>query len=134
MEIREYTQYREEEILRLYSEAGWTAYTEDPEKLRKGFESSLIVLAAYEGDSLSGLIRAVGDGSTIIYIQDLLVRPCMQNKGVGTALLKALLDRYPQVRQKVLVTDSGSNAEKLYRSLGLSELSEKGCTGFIKID
>ena len=29
MEIREYTQYREAEILPLYAAVGWTAYTQD---------------------------------------------------------------------------------------------------------
>ena len=29
MEIRKYTEYKEEEISRLYSEVGWKAYTEN---------------------------------------------------------------------------------------------------------
>ena len=29
MEIREYTRYQEDEIFRLYSQVGWTAYTEN---------------------------------------------------------------------------------------------------------
>lgn len=29
MEIREYTEYSRDEIQRLYSQVGWTAYTED---------------------------------------------------------------------------------------------------------
>ena len=39
MEIREYKTYNEPEILRLYASVGWTAYTDQPEVLRKGFES-----------------------------------------------------------------------------------------------
>ena len=41
MEIREYKTYNELEILRLYTSVGWTAYTDQPEVLRKGFESSM---------------------------------------------------------------------------------------------
>mgnify|MGYP000546047541 CR=1 FL=1 len=41
MEIREYKTYNESEILRLYTSVGWTAYTDQPEALRKGFESSM---------------------------------------------------------------------------------------------
>ncbi len=37
MEIREYSIYDETEILRLYQSVGWTAYTDHPEVLRKGF-------------------------------------------------------------------------------------------------
>ena len=94
MEIREYTEYREEEIFRLYSEAGWTAYTENMPALRKGYQNSLLILAAYENGELSGIIRVVGDGFTIVFIQDLLVLPAQRRKGIGTKLLKAVLDRY----------------------------------------
>ena len=48
MEIREYRQYDEREILPLYASVGWTAYTDQPETLRRGFENSLLTLAAYE--------------------------------------------------------------------------------------
>ena len=62
MEIREYKTYNEPEILRLYASVGWTAYTDHPDVLRKGFENSMLTLAAYDGNQLLGIIRAVGDG------------------------------------------------------------------------
>ena len=40
--------------------------------LRAGFNNSLLVLGAYEQDELLGIIRVVGDGATIILIQDIL--------------------------------------------------------------
>ena len=106
MEIKEYKNYKEDEILPLYAAVGWRAYTENREALLRGFEHSLLVLAAYEKDKLLGILRAVGDGYTIVFIQDILVYPERQRQGVGTALLKALLDRYPQVRQIELTTDN----------------------------
>ena len=131
MEIREYTEYREEEIFRLYSEAGWTAYTENMPALRKGYQNSLLILAAYENGELSGIIRVVGDGFTIVFIQDLLVLPAQRRKGIGTKLLKAVLDRYPEVRQIELVTENTPEMSAFYRSLGFSSLSEIGCCGFM---
>ena len=59
MEIRESRTYDESEILPLYESVGWTAYTENPEVLQKGFESSMLTLAAYEEDQLLGILRAV---------------------------------------------------------------------------
>ena len=94
MTIKDYTEYKEAEILRLYAEVGWTAYTDAPDTLRKGFENSLLTLAAYEGTTLLGLVRAVGDGHTIIFVQDILVRPDYQRQGIGSALLRAVLERY----------------------------------------
>ena len=60
MEIREYGRYNEPEILRLYESVGWTAYTSHPEALRKGFEESMLTLAAYESEQLPGIIRMAG--------------------------------------------------------------------------
>ena len=132
MEIREYTEYREEEILRLYTEVGWTAYTKDMSALEQGYKHSLLVLSAYENEELLGIVRAVGDGHTIVFVQDILVFPEKQRQGVGTALLKAVLDRYPDVRQIELVTDNTPKTVACYKSLGFSELSEIGCCGFVR--
>lgn len=75
MDIREYREYKAEDVLRLYASVGWTAYTDDPAALERGFRHSLLVLAAWEDGELAGLIRAVGDGATIVFIQDILVAP-----------------------------------------------------------
>jgi len=133
MEIREYTVYNEKEILALYASVGWTAYTDHPDVLRKGFEKSLLTLAAYEGDQLLGLIRTVGDGETVIFIQDLLVYPEHQRRGVGSALVKAVLNRFSHVRQIELATDDTAKTKAFYRSCGFLPMKEIGCCGFMKI-
>lgn len=132
-EIRDYQQYHEAEIRQLYASVGWTAYTEDLAALKRGFENSLLVLGAYEQDALIGILRAVGDGETILFIQDILVFPAYQRKGVGTALMQAALNRYPSVRQIELVTDDTPVTVAFYRSLGFRMLSETGCCGFIRM-
>ena len=132
MEIREYTAYNEAEILPLYAQVGWTAYTQDPSALEQGFRHSLLVLAAYEQNALLGLIRVVGDGATVVLVQDLLVYPDRQRQGVGTALLKAVLERFSAVRQIQLVTDDTPKTIAFYRSLGFSDLASLGCRGFMK--
>lgn len=132
MEIRAYSKYNEEEILHLYTAVGWTAYTDNMPVLREGFKNSMLVLAAYDGDELLGIIRTVGDGATIVFVQDILVFPDKQRQGIGTALLKAILDRYPNVRQIELATDNTPKTLAFYKSMGFSELSEIGCCGFMK--
>ena len=132
MEIREYKIFNEAEILQLYQSVGWVAYTDHPEVLKKGFENSLLTLAAYKGDQLLGIIRTVGDGHTIVFVQDILVFPEHQRKGIGTALLKAILDRYNYVRQIELATDNTPKTIAFYKSMGFREMSEIGCCGFMK--
>lgn len=132
MEIKNYSAYNEKEILKLYSSVGWTAYTDEPQTLKQGFQNSLLVLAAYEGEELLGIIRVVGDGVTVVFIQDLLVFPEKQRNGVGTALVKAVLERYPVVRQIELTTDQTPETAAFYESLGFSEFEKIGCRGFMK--
>ena len=133
MEIKEYLSYDEKEILALYESVGWTAYTENPAALRLGFAHSLLTLAAYEGDRLLGLIRTVGDGHTIVFIQDILVHPTAQRKGIGTALVKAVLDRFPLVRQVELTTDNTAKTLAFYRSLVFSPIEELGLCGLMHL-
>ncbi len=132
MEIQEYGEFREEEIFRLYDSAGWKAYTDNMPLLAEGFRKSLLVLAAYEDGKLAGILRAVGDGCTVVFLQDLRVDPSLQRRGIGTALVKKLLDRYPDVRQIQLMTDAVPETEAFYRSLGFVPLAERGCLGFIR--
>jgi GNAT superfamily N-acetyltransferase len=132
MEIREYKDFNENEIRSLYDSVAWTAYTRDMPALEKGYRNSLLILAAYEGDQLAGIARAVGDGATIVFIQDILVKPDRQHQGIGTALLKAMLDRYANVRQIELTTDSRPETIAFYKSLGFSEFSQIGCSGFMR--
>lgn len=133
MDIREYKTYDETEILGLYASVGWTAYTEQPESLRRGFEASLLVLAAYEDGALVGLIRVVGDGQTIVFVQDILVHPSCQRRGIGTALLKEVLKRYSHVRQIELMTDDTPKTRAFYESVGFRTMASLGCCGFMRM-
>ena len=125
---------RENEILRLYEAVGWTAYLSQPERIKPAFDHSLCVLELCdEQDRLMGFVRAVGDGETILYIQDLIVDPSIQNQGWGTLLLKTMSDRYPQVRQKILLSDDVAETLSFYRRLGWQLVTELHCQALIKI-
>lgn len=131
MIINEYSNYNENEILSLYSSVGWTAYTDAPDTLRRGFENSLLIFAAYEYDRLVGLIRCVGDGETIVYIQDILVLPEYQRQGIGSALLQEVFSRFSHVRQIILSTDREERTLQFYKSLGFVPMEQIGCCGFM---
>ena len=132
MEIREYLKYNETEILNLYASVGWTAYTDCPEVLRGGFENSLLILAAYEKDQLLGIIRTVGDGCSIVFIQDILVFPEHQRKGIGSMLIQSVLERFCHVRQIELAADCTPGTVAFYKSQGFREMSEIGCCAFMR--
>jgi len=128
--IKEYAVYKEAEILGLYTSLGWTNYTDNPEMLRNAYLNSLKIYGAYVDDKLIGIIRVVGDGYSVIFIQDLLVHPEFQRKGVGTLLLKKVLCEYDSVYQKHLMTEDTEKTILFYKSLGFVDNSEIGCKAF----
>ena len=132
MVIKPYSQYNEAEILPLYKAVGWSNYYEHPHMVAGAYANSLCILAAYEETNLVGIIRAVGDGHSILFIQDILVYPEHQRRGIGTALIKALLEKYPHVYQIELATDNTDKTVSFYKSLGFRPMQDLGCCGFMK--
>ncbi|MCI1903528.1 MAG: GNAT family N-acetyltransferase [Enterococcaceae bacterium] len=111
----------QEEVLALYESIGWKFYTKDPAALLAGIKNSLAVVTAWEGDRLVGLIRAVGDGHTVLLIQDLLVDPAFQSRGIAFRLMTKVLALYAEVPQIFLATPSDRGAVKFYESCGFRE-------------
>lgn len=128
--LKEYAVYKEAEILGLYTSVGWTNYTDNPTMLRNAYLNSLKIYGAYVDDKLIGIIRVVGDGYSVIFIQDLLVHPEFQRKGVGTLLLKKVLCEYDSVYQKHLMTEDTEKTTLFYKSLGFVDNSKIGCKAF----
>ena len=133
MTIREYHDYRAEEILPLYESVGWRRYTQDSDALEKAYANSLCVLAAWEGEHLAGVVRAVGDGVSIVFIQDILVRPEYQRRGIGRALIRALMDKYPNAYQIELLTDDTEKTAAFYKNAGFQEARAFGCVSFVRM-
>lgn len=120
-----------EQILDLYNSVGWTNYTQSPDMLKQALDASLYTLYAYEGEELLGLVRAVGDGFSSVFVQDLLVKPDHQRKGIGKALMEQVLTSYSHAYQIQLATDASEKNLAFYQSLGFQELTNLACTGMI---
>lgn len=131
--IKEYTQYNENEILNLYKSVGWTNYSDKPEMLKNAYANSLKILGAYENEKLLGIIRVVGDGYSIVFIQDILILPDYQHRGIGTALIKKILEMYKNVYQKELLTDNTEKTIQFYKSVGFEMDTDIGCRAFLKV-
>ncbi len=108
----------QDEILALYNSVGWTKYTNNPENLMKAISNSTYVVTCYIGNTLIGFARAISDDSSICYIQDILVHPDHQGRGVGRKLLEKCDKRFSHVRAHVILTDDKERQKKFYESLG----------------
>lgn len=133
MEIRKYEIFHLEEIINLYQSVGWTNYLERISVLVEAYANSLCVIGAYDNEKLVGIIRAVGDGQTIVFVQDIIVLPEYQRKGIGTKLLKAVMDKYHDVYQMELLTDNTEKTKAFYRSVGFTASDDIGCVAFIRM-
>lgn len=128
-----------DEVLDLYASVGWSAYTREPARLRAALAGShrVVVARAPDGDgaALVGLARSISDGATIVYLQDILVRPAAQRTGLGRELVQTLLSAYPGLRQQVLITDTEPGQRAFYESLGLTEAHDMspGLRAFVRL-
>ena len=119
-------------VLDLYASVSWSNYTNHPRRLEQAFHQSLFVMAAYDDDEeLVGLIRAVGDGLTIVFIQDLLVCPHYQRQGIGRSLLEQTLVRFKDVYQIQLATEQSDKNLAFYQGNGFHRQEDFDCTGMI---
>lgn len=113
-----------DELVELYDAVGWTNYTADPERLHLAVARSLRVVCARDGQKLVGLARIIGDGLTIVYLQDILVAPSHQRQGLGRALMTEALRPFDDVRQQVLLTDDEPRQREFYEAMGFSEIRD----------
>jgi len=127
-----------EQLLNLYGSVGWSAYTDHPEWLQLAVEQSSYVVTEWTDDGeLIGLARGLSDGHSIFYLQDILVRPDHQGRGVGTRLLADCLARFSHVRQKVLLTDDEDAQRRLYEGAGfvrLADYEDAALNAYVRFD
>ncbi|HFI0639458.1 TPA: GNAT family N-acetyltransferase [Streptococcus suis] len=117
-------------VIDLYASVGWTNYTHRPAMLQKSLEHSLFVLAAYDGDCLVGLLRAVGDGNSIVFIQDILVLPTYQRQGIGRHLLEQTITHFSEVYQLHLLTDNTEKTRSFYEAIGFTAVDSLDCVAY----
>ena len=125
-----------EELYQLYTSVGWVAYTRDRDALATAIGNSTYVVTARDGNELIGLARGMSDDVSIFYLQDILVRPEWQHRGVGRSLLENCLTDFSHVRQKVLLTDDLPAQHRFYESIGFADtmwISNMNLHAFVQI-
>lgn len=114
------------ELVELYDAVGWMLYVADPDGLARAVDRSTYVVTARDDGELVGLARVMSDDVSIMYLQDVLVRPSHHRQGIGTVLTTRCLERFDHVRQKVLLTDDEPGQAAFYTSLGYRNLNDLG--------
>lgn len=123
-------------IVDLYRSVNWSNYTDDTGSLKTALENSTSVIVALENEAVVGLARSVSDDVSIHYLQDILVHPDRQRKGIGRKLFDWTLDRYKHVRTHMLLTDDEEKQRQFYQSLGYKntkDLEKVVLNAFVKM-
>lgn len=77
------------EYKNLRTSVGW--WETDEKATEIALKNSLFSVVAIETGNIVGIGRVVGDGGLYFYIQDLVVHPEFQNKGLGKRLMEELM-------------------------------------------
>src|SRR5688500_16315600 len=93
-------------LLSLYDAVGWAGYTKDPQALKTAYLNYSYVLLCLDGGEVVGALRSISDDVSIHYLQDLLVKPSHQRRGIGRRLVEGAKERYSHVRTHLLLTDN----------------------------
>jgi len=114
-----------EEIGELYKEAGW--WNEAPSKPNEVIElvaGSYCFALAFCDSSVVGMGRAISDGVSDAYVQDITVLPEFRGQGVAGAIVEMIVRRLKDngIDWIGLVAERGTH--KLYEELGFDMIPD----------
>ena len=107
------------QLRELYVIAGWIDADDPAGFLAPAIAGSTVAAGAFAGKKLVGFARALSEGCSDAYIQDVVVSPEFRGQGIGSKLIRFLESelRARGVDWIALVGEPGT--EKFYSGLGL---------------
>ncbi|MCG8328911.1 MAG: GNAT family N-acetyltransferase [Chitinophagales bacterium] len=96
------------------------------ERLKKVFGNSQYVSFAYHDDELIGASRAFSDGVDCAVICDMAVLPAFQRKGIGSLLLKNLLNSIGNQYHRIMLYAT-LGKESFYKQHGFHLMTSAMC-------
>lgn len=84
-------------IAALYKAAALNRPNDDLTRIKSMYDTANLVLTAWAGEQLVGILRAWSDGGFLAYIADLAVDPAQQRRGIGRELLRRATDTNPDL-------------------------------------
>jgi spermidine synthase len=120
------TQEQLQQIIPLYRQAGWWGdITEsDPDILKQIIQGSHCFAVALHNSEIIGMGRAISDGVSDAYIQDVAVKGEYQAKGIGTRLIEMIIERLrdDNIGWIGLIAEKGSHP--FYKKFGFRKMAD----------
>lgn len=89
---------------------------------RNGRMISYFHLAAFDGDHLVGFIDTVSNNITDAYIQDLMVHPDYQGKGIGTELMNRTIQYLKENKIYMISVVFEEKLKPFYKRFGFNDM------------
>lgn len=105
IEYRFIKNFTEEDLERLFRSVNWVS-ANYAGRLVKAMKNLDTVVSAWVDGELVGLVNALDDGELTAYIHYLLVDPRYQGKGIGSAMLKLLQEKYKNYLYLILIAEN----------------------------
>jgi len=116
-----------DQLKNLYKEAGWwTQYEDsaDPELIDKIIQGSFCFAVASINDRIIGMGRAISDGASDAYIQDVTVSTKFRGKGIAALIMDTLIQFLKDKNIGWIGLVSEPKAVSFYRRYGLSQMAD----------
>ena len=110
------------DLIYLFSSVGWCKNIR-PHDLARAIRNSTNVITAWQGDILVGLVRSMDDGCWQSNIDCIVVHKDYQQKGIGSRILKALLDRIDHI-EYISVSSNKIDDVKFYEKFGFKAVDD----------
>ncbi|MDH7592989.1 MAG: GNAT family N-acetyltransferase [Methanomicrobiales archaeon] len=112
------------EIVRLYRAGGWWRDEWDPSRLAALMQGSFFFVLAVDADSgeAVGMGRAISDGASDAYIQDVVVLPEFRGQGIGCQIVERLISHLEGAGIGWIAAVSNPDTEGFYESLGFRRM------------
>lgn len=88
------------------------------------YEKGTVLKSVDGAGTIIGSVRAYRENETV-YIGKLMVHPSMQNQGLGTKLLLAMEQEYPNQRYELFTSTKSISNIRLYEKLGYKIFKEE---------
>lgn len=108
------------QLAALYDASGINRPTRDLTRLATMLVHANLIIAAYAGDQLVGIARALSDFSYCCYLSDLAVARDFQRQGIGRELIRRVKLRAGE--QSMLLLLSAPTAMEYYPGIGMEKV------------
>ena len=108
IEYKETKDFTEKEVEQLFLSVNWLS-GRYPDRLIKALKGSSLVITAWDGSKLVGLLRGIDDGEMVAFLHYLLVHPDYQGMGIATHLLDMAKEKYKSYLYLNVMPDEKEN-------------------------